>query len=65
MLYKKDRLSEDDQEAILKKLGERLEGFLSLEDVVSVSAAPTPIQVRVRKLDGTTEIVVEDELPDP
>ena len=64
VLNKKDRLSEDDQEAILKKLGERLEGFLSLEDIVSVSAAPTPIQVRVRKLDGSTEMVVEDELPD-
>ena len=64
VLNKKDRLSEDDREAILAKLAQRLDGFVPLEDIVPVAAAPTPIQIRVRKPDGTTVTLLEDESPD-
>ena len=63
-LNKKDRFTEEDREAILAKLRERLDGFVPVEDIVAVAAAPAPVQVRVRKPDGTTETVLEDEAPD-
>ena len=64
VLNKKDRFSEDDREAIITKLHERLEGFVPTEDIVAVAAAPSPVQVRTRKPDGTMETVLEEEPPD-
>jgi hypothetical protein len=63
-LNKKDRFTEEDREAIMGKLRERLAGFVPVEDIVAVAAAPAPFQVRSRKPDGTTEIVLEEEPPD-
>ena len=63
-LNKKDRFTEEDREAILAKLRERLAGVVPAEDIVAVAAAPAPVQVRVRKPDGTTETVLEVEPPD-
>jgi small GTP-binding protein len=63
-LNKKDRLTEDDREAILAKLRERLAGLVPHEDVVAVAADPSPVTVRVRKPDGTTETALEEEPPD-
>jgi uncharacterized protein len=63
-LNKKDRFTEEDREAIMAKLRERLAGFVPVEDIVAVAAAPAPFQVRVRKPDGTTEIVLEEGPPD-
>lgn len=63
-LNKKDRLTEDDREAILAKLRERLVGLVPPEDVVAVAADPSPITVRVRRPDGTTETALEEEPPD-
>ena len=63
-LNKKDRFTEEDREAIMAQLRERLAGFVPDEDVVAIAAAPAPVQVRVRKPDGTTETVLEQEPPD-
>ena len=63
-LNKKDRFTEEDREAIMAKLRERLVGFVPVEDIVAVAAAPAPVQVRARKPDGTTETVLEEDLPD-
>ncbi len=63
-LNKKDRLTEDDREAILAKLRERLAGLVPTEDVVAVAADPSPVTVRIRKPDGTTETALEEEPPD-
>jgi len=63
-LNKKDRFTEEDREAIMAKLRERLAGWVPVEDIVAVAAAPAPFQVRARKPDGTTEIVLEEEPPD-
>ncbi|MGP0066324.1 MAG: YcjF family protein [Isosphaeraceae bacterium] len=63
-LNKKDRFTEEDREAIMAKLRERLEGFVPVEDIVAVAAAPAPVQVRVRKADGTAETVLEEDPPD-
>ena len=64
VLNKKDRFTEDDREAIMAKLRERLAGVIPVDDIVAVAAAPAPVQVRVRKADGTTETVLEAEPPD-
>ena len=64
VLNKKDRFTEEDREAILAKLRERLAGFVPDEDIVAVAAAPAPVQVRARKPDGTTETVLEADPPD-
>jgi uncharacterized protein len=63
-LNKKDRFTEEDRETVLAKIRERLAGTVPDEDIVAVAAAPTPVQVRVRKPDGTTEIVLEVTPPD-
>ncbi len=63
-LNKKDRFTEEDREAILTKLHERLGGFVPVEDIVAVAAKPAPVPVRIRRPDGATETVLEEELPD-
>ncbi len=63
-LNKKDRLTEDDREAILAKLRERLAGLVPSDDVVAVAADPSPVTVRIRRPDGTTETALEEEPPD-
>ncbi len=63
-LNKKDRFSDEDREAIMAKLRERLAGFVPAEDIVAVAAAPAPVQVRARRLDGTTETLIEEDPPD-
>jgi uncharacterized protein len=63
-LNKKDRFTEEDCQAIMTKLGERLHGFVPTEDILAIAAAPPPIQVRARRPDGTMETVLESEPPD-
>jgi small GTP-binding protein len=63
-LNKKDRLTEEDRKAILAKLRERLAGLVPAGDIVAVAAAPSPVTVRVRKPDGTTETSLEEEPPE-
>ena len=63
-LNKKDRLTEEDRAEVLATLRERLAGLVPPEDVVTVAAAPSPIAIRVRKPDGTTETTLEEEPPD-
>jgi uncharacterized protein len=63
-LNKKDRFTEEDREAVMAKLRERLAGFVAADDIVSVAADPAPFQVRVRTPDGTTETVLEKNAPD-
>ncbi len=64
VLNKKDRLTEPDREAVLTKLRERLDGFVPVEDIVAVAAAPGPVPIRVRKANGTMETILESEPPD-
>jgi uncharacterized protein len=63
-LNKKDRFTDEDRVAIMAKLRERLAGFVPVEDIVAIAAAPAPFQVRVRKPDGATETVLEEDPPD-
>lgn len=64
VLNKKDRFVEDDLDAVLGKLRERLDGIVPKADVVAVAAAPRPMMVRVRKPDGSEQTVMEVEPPD-
>jgi small GTP-binding protein len=63
-LNKKDRFTDEDREAIMAKLRERLADFVLTDDIVAVAAAPAPFQVRARRHDGTTETVLENDPPD-
>ncbi len=63
-LNKKDRLIDEDREAILAKLRERLKGLVAPADVIAVSASPRPMPVRIQAADGTTSTVLEAEPPD-
>ena len=63
-LNKKDRLPDEDRDAILAKLRERLVGLVAAADVIAVAASPRPMPVRVRGDDGTISTVLEAEEPD-
>ncbi len=63
-LNKKDLFAAQDGAAIRAKVRERLAGLVSPEDVVCVAADPRPVTVRIRRLDGTEETVLEYEAPD-
>lgn len=63
-LNKKDRLVDEDREAILAKLRERLAGLVAAADVVAVSASPRPLPVRIQASDGTVSTVLEAEGPE-
>ncbi len=64
LLNKTDRFSDEDRNAILAKLKERLRGLVPAEDIVPGAADPRPIPVRVRRDDGSTETTLEDQPPD-
>ncbi|WP_435017143.1 YcjF family protein [Tundrisphaera sp. TA3] len=64
VLNKKDRLPDEDRDAILAKLRERLVGLIAPADVIAVSASPRAMPVRVRGEDGTVTTVLEAEEPD-
>ena len=63
-LNKRDRLLDEDREAILAKLRERLAGRVAPLDVIAVSASPRPMPVRIQGADGTVATVLEAEPPD-
>ncbi len=63
-LNKADRLIDEDREAILAKLRERLAGLIAPADVVAVSASPRPMPVRIQEKDGTCSTVMEASDPD-
>ena len=65
VLNKKDRFLDDDRDAILAKLRERLAGVVAAEDVVAVSASPRPIPVRIQAADGTVETVLRGRAARP
>ncbi|WP_435006998.1 YcjF family protein [Tundrisphaera lichenicola] len=64
VLNKKDRLIDEDRDAILAKLRERLSGLVAPLDVVAVSASPRPMPVRIQGDDGAISTVLEAEPPD-
>jgi uncharacterized protein len=64
LLNKTDRFPEADRDAILAKLRERLRGLVPPDDVIAGAAAPRPVPVRVRRDDGTTETLLEDQPPE-
>ena len=62
-LNKKDRFVDEDREAILAKLRERLAGIVPPQDIIAISAAPRPIPVRYVGENGP-ETVLEIQDPD-
>jgi small GTP-binding protein len=64
VLNKQDRLVENDRDAILDKLRERLAGIVAPEDVVAIAASPRPLPVRLKNADGTVETILEYQEPD-
>lgn len=64
VLNKKDRFLDDDREAILAKLRERLNGIVPPKDVIAVAASPRSVPVRVVRPDGSVELEYEAEAPD-
>jgi small GTP-binding protein len=64
LLNKTDRFSDEDRDAILAKLRERLRGLVAAEDVVAGAADPRPIPVRIQRADGSIETTLEDQPPD-
>lgn len=64
VLNKTDRLLDDDRDAILDKLRERLAGIVPAEDVVAVAASPRPTPVRLAGVAGPGETLYEPNPPD-
>lgn len=64
VLNKQDRFVDADREAILSKLRERLDGIVPSDDIVAVAAAPRPMEVRIKKADGSVETVEEAQPPE-
>lgn len=64
LLNKSDRFPDADRAAILTKLRERLRGLVSPDDVIVGAASPRPVPVRVRREDGTTETILEEQPPE-
>ncbi len=64
VLNKMDLFAAQDLAAIQAKVRDRLAGLVGPEDVVAVAADPRPVTVRLRKLDGTEETVLEYEAAD-
>jgi small GTP-binding protein len=64
VLNKKDRFPEEDLEAILAKLRERVAGVIDPADIVAAAAAPAPIPTTIRRPDGSVETVLDAEEPD-
>ena len=59
-----DRFTDDDRNAILDKLRERLKGIVPSKDVIAIAASPRPMIVKVKRADGSFETVQEIEPPD-
>jgi uncharacterized protein len=64
VLNKTDRFTETDAAAILAKLKERLRGLVPADDIVAGAAAPRPLPVRLKRVDGSTETVLEEQPPE-
>jgi uncharacterized protein len=63
-LNKTDRFTDADAAAILAKLKERLRGLVPADDIVTAAAAPRPLPVRLRRPDGSTDTVLEEQQSD-
>jgi len=63
VLNKTDRFSDADSAAVQAKLRERLRGLVPADDVIAGAAAPRPLPVRIKRPDGSTEIVLEEQQP--
>jgi small GTP-binding protein len=61
---KTDRFTNEDRDAILAKVRERLRGLVAPEDVVAGAAAPRPTAVRTVRSDGTSATILEEQPPD-
>src|SRR5262249_28875229 len=64
LVNKSDRFPDADRNAILAKLRERLRALVPPDDVIAGAAAPRPLPVRVRREDGATETILEDQPPE-
>ncbi|MGP0067780.1 MAG: YcjF family protein [Isosphaeraceae bacterium] len=63
LLNKTDRFSDEDRDAILAKLRERLRGLVPADDVIAGAADPRPTPVLIRHADGSTETTLEEQPP--
>ncbi len=61
---KQDQYLEDEQPVILQHLKETLNGVLSPEDVVAISASPSPVKVRQHQADGSITERMETQAPE-
>ncbi|NJL22421.1 MAG: DUF697 domain-containing protein [Leptolyngbyaceae cyanobacterium SM1_3_5] len=61
---KQDQYLPTDRPAILQQLRDRVQAFLSPEDVVAISANPAPFKVRQMQADGTAIERQEQPAPD-
>ena len=59
-----DRYTDEDRNAILDKLRERLKGIVPSKDVIAIAASPRPMIVKVKRADGSFETIQEVEPPD-
>jgi hypothetical protein len=64
LLNKADWFTDEDRAAILSKLRERLLGLLAPADIVTGSAAPRPLAVRVKQPNGVEVTVLETQPPE-
>ncbi len=63
-LNKKDRLVDQDKDAILAKLRERLSGFVHPRDVVAIAAKPRAMPIRIHDQNGLEQTILEPQPPD-
>lgn len=52
---KQDQYLPSEQQLVLKRLQERVQGILSPEDVVAIAAQPNPVKVRQYQADGSVQ----------
>jgi small GTP-binding protein len=64
VLNKADWFTDHDRTLILAKLRERLAGIVPPADIVTIAAAPRPMQVRFKHPDGREDTVLEPQPPD-
>ena len=63
-LNKSDRYGDDERERLLERLREHAQGLVRADDVVAISAQPTPLK-RIRVADdGTEQVELAERLPD-
>ena len=64
LFNKQDQYSPDDRPVILQRLRDRMQNLLTAEEVLAVSAQPSPLKVRQHQADGSITERFEQPQPD-